>query len=213
MAPCVPTGINTGVFILPRAVSNTPARAFPVEASKVNGKAFILPPSAVGVEHPEAFASDLDNWHSHFNICRGKDTGSDTFVTKRECINSGGQWNDAIGWMLHAWVVPNHDSQLGVFSMWNPSIAPMGNKDTIASDRLIQGSDFPEGAQQSLITNFAFDPIIEVEVGQSVFFNNSDSVPHTVSAGTPDAPDLRSCLLYTSPSPRDVEESRMPSSA
>ena len=25
--------------------------------------------------------------------------------------------------------------------------------------------------------------------------------------------DLRTCLLYTSPSPRDVEESRMPSSA
>ena len=26
-------------------------------------------------------------------------------------------------------------------------------------------------------------------------------------------PELRNCLLYTSPSPRDVEESRMPSSA
>ena len=26
-------------------------------------------------------------------------------------------------------------------------------------------------------------------------------------------PDQRTCLLYTSPSPRDVEESRMPSSA
>ena len=26
-------------------------------------------------------------------------------------------------------------------------------------------------------------------------------------------PSMRSCLLYTSPSPRDVEESRMPSSA
>ena len=25
--------------------------------------------------------------------------------------------------------------------------------------------------------------------------------------------DIRACLLYTSPSPRDVEESRMPSSA
>ena len=25
--------------------------------------------------------------------------------------------------------------------------------------------------------------------------------------------DLKGCLLYTSPSPRDVEESRMPSSA
>ena len=30
----------------------------------------------------------------------------------------------------------------------------------------------------------------------------------------PDAPTISvSCLLYTSPSPRDVEESRMPSSA
>ena len=28
-----------------------------------------------------------------------------------------------------------------------------------------------------------------------------------------DSVDLNSCLLYTSPSPRDVEESRMPSSA
>ena len=27
------------------------------------------------------------------------------------------------------------------------------------------------------------------------------------------APYLKNCLLYTSPSPRDVEESRMPSSA
>ena len=26
-------------------------------------------------------------------------------------------------------------------------------------------------------------------------------------------PDVNTCLLYTSPSPRDVEESRMPSSA
>ena len=26
-------------------------------------------------------------------------------------------------------------------------------------------------------------------------------------------PDINTCLLYTSPSPRDVEESRMPSSA
>ena len=28
-----------------------------------------------------------------------------------------------------------------------------------------------------------------------------------------DDPEAKSCLLYTSPSPRDVEESRMPSSA
>ena len=32
-------------------------------------------------------------------------------------------------------------------------------------------------------------------------------------APIPEEVRLRSCLLYTSPSPRDVEESRMPSSA
>ena len=40
--------------------------------------------------------------------------------------------------------------------------------------------------------------------------------PAVVSAGigaTMMAEDPRTCLLYTSPSPRDVEESRMPSSA
>ena len=31
--------------------------------------------------------------------------------------------------------------------------------------------------------------------------------------GHPDGPTVNLCLLYTSPSPRDVEESRMPSSA
>ena len=34
-----------------------------------------------------------------------------------------------------------------------------------------------------------------------------------VSAQFSDLDDTRCCLLYTSPSPRDVEESRMPSSA
>jgi plastocyanin len=29
-----------------------------------------------------------------------------------------------------------------------------------------------------------------VDAGQSIYFNNSDSVPHTVTAGTPDEPDL-----------------------
>ena len=42
--------------------------------------------------------------------------------------------------------------------------------------------------------------------------------PNTVmrlarSVGFAGFEDFRSCLLYTSPSPRDVEESRMPSSA
>ena len=34
-----------------------------------------------------------------------------------------------------------------------------------------------------------------------------------IAANTDDKQRTRGCLLYTSPSPRDVEESRMPSSA
>ena len=156
------------------------------------GTAFLLPPDVVGIEHPAGFTGDLDNWHSHFNLCRGNARGRDAFVTRAECVAAGGNWFDAIGWMLHAWVAPGFDSQLGVFSMWNPTIAPVVAPDVVWAARQIQGSDFPDGARQSLITNFAFDRTLVVDVGQSVYFNNVDSVPHTVSAGTPDDPDLAS---------------------
>ena len=156
------------------------------------GTAFILPPYVIGTEHPEGFSGDLDNWHSHFNICRGRNTGRDLFVTEAECAETGGNFNEAIGWMLHAWVDPGHDNQLGVFSMWNSSVAPFLDNPTMRSAAMVQGSDFPEGARQTLITDFAFEMEIEVDVGQSVYFNNSDSVPHTISAGTPDDPDLDS---------------------
>jgi plastocyanin len=154
------------------------------------GTAFILPPYVVGTDHPEGFSGDLDNWHSHFNLCRGRNTGRDLFVTKAECEAVGGNFNESIGWMLHAWVDPEHDNQLGVFSMWNSTIAPFLDDSTMRSATMVQGSDFPEDARQTLITNFAFEQGIEVDAGQSVYFNNSDSVPHTISAGTPDAPDL-----------------------
>ena len=61
------------------------------------------------------------------------------------------------------------------------------------------------------------NPTIEAEV----FANNMKAraiSPSGASTGTHEAYEKRdesnkSCLLYTSPSPRDVEESRMPSSA
>ena len=40
-----------------------------------------------------------------------------------------------------------------------------------------------------------------------------DQCVSIIAKRQPTAGDLRTCLLYTSPSPRDVEESRMPSSA
>ena len=52
-------------------------------------------------------------------------------------------------------------------------------------------------------------------ISKSCRFNYEDT-PKLVSAalGTPSSDKIFTfCLLYTSPSPRDVEESRMPSSA
>ena len=154
------------------------------------GSAFILPPTQKDNSHPKGFTGNLDNWHVHLNLCRGNSSGTDTFVPEDECEKSGGNFHETIGWMMHAWVSPEHDNELGVFSMWNPSIAPFGNTSSVEERFLVQGENFPEGAKQSLVTNFAFEDEIEVEAGQSVYFNNSDSVPHTISAGTPDAPEL-----------------------
>ena len=42
---------------------------------------------------------------------------------------------------------------------------------------------------------------------------NGQSAPHTRKPRTPKPQGENACLLYTSPSPRDVEKSRMPSSA
>ena len=162
------------------------------EPMQLVGTAFVISPEIIGFDHPEGFTGGLDNWHSHFNLCRGNRKGVDQFVTREECAGLGGQFHDAIGWMLHAWVDPAHDNQLGVFSMWNSSITPFLGDADIRSASMVRGSDFPEDARQSLITNFAFEPAIEVTAGEAVYFNNSDSVPHTVSAGTPDDPALDS---------------------
>jgi len=157
---------------------------------KLVGTSFIIPPNVIGNDHPEAFAGPLDNWHIHYNLCRGNAQGRDTFIPRSECEAAGGNFSAALGWMIHAWVDPLHDNQLGVFGMWNSSIQPVMDPGAVLETREIRGSDFPEGAEQSLITDFLYNGALEVEVGQPLFFNNVDSVPHTVTAGTPDDPAL-----------------------
>ena len=129
------------------------------------GSAFMVTPQVSDVsttgkdsyKHPDGFTGDLDNWHVHLNLCRGNSQGTDTFVPEEECKSSGGQFHDALGWMMHAWVDPEHDNQLGVFSMWNPTIAPFGKTNVIEDRALVRGENFPENAKQSLVTNFAFE--------------------------------------------------------
>lgn len=154
------------------------------------GTAFIIPPEIIGNDHPETFVGPLDNWHIHYNLCRGAAQGRDTFVPKSECEAAGGRFSAALGWMLHAWVADDFDNQLGVFGMWNSSIQPIIDPALIQESRLVQGSDFPQGAKQSVIADFLYGGDLTVTAGQPLFFNNVDSVPHTVTAGTPAAPSL-----------------------
>ena len=154
------------------------------------GTSFNIPPQVIGNDHPEAFAGPLDNWHIHYNLCRGNSDGRDSFLPRSECEAAGGNFSASLGWMIHAWVDPAHDNDLGVFSMWNSTVAPITDAQAIAESREVRGTDFPEGAEQSLITDFAYNGDLQLTVGQSLFFNNVDAVPHTVSAGSFDDPML-----------------------
>lgn len=160
------------------------------EPMQLIGTSFIIPPQIIGNDHPETFAGPLDNWHIHYNLCRGASEGRDSFLPMTECQEAGGNFSASLGWMIHAWVDPVHDNDLGVFSMWNHTVAPLIDAQSIADSREVRGADFPEGAEQSLITDFAYNGDLQVTVGQSLFFNNVDAVPHTVSAGSFDDPML-----------------------
>lgn len=160
------------------------------EPMRLVGTSFIIPPQVIGDDHPDTFAGPLDNWHIHYNLCRGAEKGRDSFIPRSECEAAGGNFSAALGWMIHAWVVPEHDNQLGVFGMWNDTIAPETGERDMFESRQSRGSDFPAGAEQSLISDFVFGGDLTADVGQSLFFSNVDSVPHTVTAGTPDDPAL-----------------------
>lgn len=160
------------------------------EPMQLIGTSFIIPPQVIGNDHPDTFAGPLDNWHIHYNLCRGAAEGRDSFLPMTECQAAGGNFSASLGWMIHAWVDPNHDNDLGVFSMWNPTVAPISDPSAIADSREVRGADFPDGAEQSLITDFEYNGELKVAVGQSIFFNNVDAVPHTVSAGSFDDPML-----------------------
>lgn len=140
---------------------------------------FLLPHQIVGDDHPEGFAGPLDNWHVHHNLCR--EAGTDSIVPREVCEARGGRWSATLGWMIHAWVSPAHDNQLGVFSMWNPSVWPVGDPAAVAAANAVDvpGADGPVVP----VSSFAFGRrSVEVPVGSEVVWVNADSVPHTVTA-------------------------------
>ena len=162
-------------------------------------------------DHPDAFAGPIDNWHIHFNTCAGSrneggaDSAEDTAVeadgtrgafSREQCEADGGAFQEVIPvWMMHAYVDPDHDAQGGVFAMFNPSLPPV--IDDPAEIERLRTTPLPNGINAS-INNFDFGELT-VEAGQPLVFSNSDSVPHTVTAGAPGEPlaDFDSGLLGT----------------
>ena len=151
----------------------------------ITAASFILPTSNFGNDHPEAFAGDLDNWHVHYNLCRGE--GVDSIVTEEQCREQGGNWLGRLGWMIHAWAAPDYDNQLGVFGMWNPTVWPVTDPAVLRGERVATPTDLPPGAALQSIESFSFGEVT-IDAGSQVVWSNSDSVAHTVNAGSPASP-------------------------
>ena len=153
----------------------------------LTGTSFLLPPSVVGNDHPDDLrgtARQLAHPLQHLprqqrgpRLVRARGSSAEAQRWRTSPRRSAGCCTPGS--------IPAHDNQLGVFGMWNESITPRdGCRDTIRATRQVTGSDFPEGAEQSLITDFLYTGGLERgEPVQSLFFNNVDSVPHTVTVG------------------------------
>jgi plastocyanin len=136
-------------------------------------------------EHPEGFTGPIDNWHVHYNTCAGADEESGALADPANCAAEGGQFMEVMPvWMMHAYANPDYDSQQGVFAMFNGSIWPVSDTAGIRTERT---QTELAGGVMSPITDFSFSTV-EAEVGEDIVFSNGDSVPHTVTSGTPDAP-------------------------
>ena len=150
---------------------------------EVVGSAFYLPLAA---EHPEGWAGPLDNWHVHYNSCGGSQVSGVNPVSREECTEDGGRFFTVDPqWMVHAYAVPDADNQMGVFSMWNPSVSPV--VDTADLEQSRAQLDV-EGAVTWSINDFRVGDL-EAGVGQPVVFGNSDATPHTVTSFEPDVFD------------------------
>ena len=142
------------------------------------GTSFVVPTQLVGLDHPQAFAGPLDNWHVHYHVCTGPDTISRS-ATPEECRAQGGMWVPKLGWMIHAWVWV--DNPLGVFNMWNPNVPPVVHADEMESSRRTALAQ--DAAHTVSIQNFGFERSM-LKAGEVLAWTNVDGVPHTITSGS-----------------------------
>ena len=138
------------------------------------GISFVQPINLVGFDHPDIFEGPLDNWHVHYELCTGDKIRSHS-STQQECIDDGGVWVPAYGWMIHAWVWV--DNPMGVFSMWNPNVPPVARK--------LESTEVFAKDNTSHIKDFGFENIT-LNKGAVLQWTNTDTVVHTVTSGLDD---------------------------
>jgi hypothetical protein len=97
------------------------------------------------------------------------------------CQAAGGTYYQTLGWMIHAWVSPENDNDLGVFSMWNPTLWPVSDADGTKDRVSVRPTTIADDSSFFSISNFAFGRI-ETEAGSPVVIANADAVPHTVTS-------------------------------
>lgn len=72
-------------------------------------------------EAPEGFVGEEDHWHRHLGMCFID--GWLKVDNRSERSSCEGDWvNGSDLWMLHAWVVPGMENQVGVFHNVNPRL-------------------------------------------------------------------------------------------
>ena len=116
--------------------------------------------------------------------------------------NAGQCWNGS-SWNVFSSYTINRSGQSGIFGTVNDSIVMGGNNNVGDTRKCTEAWDGTAWSE----CNAALAGIS----GINALEGNSSAAG--LSAGTSYGVTPGSCLLYTSPSPRDVEESRMPSSA
>lgn len=87
-------------------------------------------------EEPAGFAGPNDHWHTHGSLCIVMGDGIEVLHphenTAPACQAAGGMFVERTSFMVHVWTIPGYESNRGVFSDINPSLAcPDGTYHTV----------------------------------------------------------------------------------
>lgn len=139
-------------------------------------------------DHPEGYAGDFDLWHVHWNSCGGGE--ADGVASEKACAEGGGNFFE-IGpvWMMHSYVHPDYDNELGVFAMWNNTISPAYDPQELLDSKAeeLEAAAVADGQSYFSVNNFIIGEI-NATVGEELVIANSDDVPHTITSGSVGAP-------------------------